>query len=414
MNQTVTLEDARRRDRGDPLRGFRARFLLPEGVIYVDGNSLGALPRVAVDRARAVVEREWGQTLIESWNDHGWIDLPLKVGGRIAGLIGADPDEVIACDSVSVNLFKTMSAALGLRPGRTVIVTSASNFPTDIYIAEGLAALLGGRVEIRLMEPEEAALGLTKDVAAIVYSHVNYRTARIEDMAAVNRAAQASGALTIWDLSHSAGALPVALNETQADFAVGCTYKYLNGGPGAPAFVFAARRHHADMRQPLSGWLGHARPFAFDGAYVPAPGIRRMLSGTFPVIGLSIVDEAVKIVAEAGLDALRAKSVALTELLVALVRQECGAFGLILDSPEDPALRGSHVIFRHPEGYAIVQALKARGVIGDFRAPDCIRLGIAPLYQTYEEIWQAVGHLRAVLEGREWDRDAFRVRAAVT
>jgi kynureninase len=399
-------------DRCDPLRAFREAFVIPPGMIYLDGNSLGLLPKAGAARARRTVESEWGQSAISGWNDHQWIDLPVRVGSRIASLIGAGEDEVVAGDTTSVNLFKCLSAALMMRPGRRAIVTSKSNFPTDIYVAEGLADLLG--VELRYAEPSQVSAAVDDGVAVVSFSHVDYKTAQIEDMAAITACAHEVGALAIWDLCHSAGAMPVALNEARVDFAVGCGYKYLNGGPGAPAFLFAARRHHADIRQPLSGWMGHAAPFEFDPHYRPAQGIRRMLTGTPPVVALSILEDAAGIVLDAGVHRLREKSKKMSALLVELVERECQGHELKLGSPVDADTRGSHVIYHHPEAYAVVQALTARGVVGDFRAPDCIRLGIAPIYLAYEDIWNAVGHLRQVMDNREWARDSFRVRAAVT
>lgn len=414
MQQQLAREVFIARDRADPLRGFRDQFVIPDGVIYLDGNSLGMLPRACMQRARRVVEEEWGRDLISSWNDHGWIDLPLRAGARIAPLIGAQGDEVVVCDSVSINLFKVLASALALRPGRRVIVTNRENFPTDVYIAEGLCRLLGKDCELRFATPDAVDAALDGDVAAVSFSHVDYKTARIEDMTAITAKAHRAGALAIFDLSHSAGALPVDLNGARADFAVGCGYKYLNGGPGAPAFLFAARRHHAEMRQPLSGWLGHAAPFAFGSHYEPAAGIARMITGTPPVVSMAILETAVAIVADAGIEALRAKSKVMTGLLIELVARECADAGLALASPPDADARGSHVIFAHPEGYAIVQALKARGVIGDFRTPHFVRLGIAPLYLSYAELWEAVQRLKAVMDAREWDQERFRLRAAVT
>ncbi len=399
-------------DRDDPLRKFRDAFAIPQGMIYLDGNSLGLLPKAAALRARQVVEQEWGGSAISGWNDHHWIDLPLRVGERIAKLVGADDDEVVGGETTSVNLFKCLAAALSLRPGRRAIVSSRDDFPTDLYIAEGLAGLLG--VELRHVEPARIAEALDDQVAAVSFSHVNYRTARIEDMAAITTLAHRAGALAVWDLCHSAGAIPVALNEMQADFAVGCGYKYLNGGPGAPAFLFAARRHHAQMRQPLSGWMGHAAPFEFDASYRPAPGIRRMLTGTPPVVALSVLEESIGLLLDAGIVRLREKAERMTALLVDLIERECAGHGLVLGSPPDARSRGNHVIYHHPEAYAVVQALKARGVIGDFRMPDCIRLGIAPIYLSYDNVRGAVAHLRAVMEGSEWTAPSFRVRAAVT
>ncbi len=401
-------------DRTDPLGAFRDRFVIPEGLVYLDGNSLGMMPRVAAARARSVVEVEWAQGLISSWNDHGWIDLPLRAGARLAPLVGAAPDEVVVCDSTSINLFKALASALALRPGRRTIVTNSANFPTDVYIAEGLCRLLGEGATLRRAEPRDLGAALDDGVAAVAYSHVDYRSARIEDMAALTATIQRAGALAVWDLSHSAGALPVDLDGANADFAVGCGYKYLNGGPGAPAFLFAARRHHATMQQPLSGWLGHAAPFAFEDSYRPAPGMARMVCGTPPVLSMAVLEEAIGIVAEAGVGRLREKSMRMTALLAGLVARECAGSGLALVSPAAAAERGSHLVFAHDEGYAIVQALKARGVVGDFRAPNLVRLGIAPLYLSYVELWDAVQRLKTVMRDEEWRDPRFQVRAAVT
>jgi kynureninase len=401
-------------DRNDQLRPLRDAFVVPDGMIYLDGNSLGLLPVAAARRAREVVENEWGGSAISGWNDHHWIDLPHRVGAKIAPLIGAEDDEVVACDSTSANLFKVLAAALSLRPGRRTIVTNRGNFPTDVYIAEGLAAFAGHGCEVRYAEPSELAAALDDNVAAVSFTHVDYKSCRIEDMAGITAIAHEAGALAVWDLAHSAGAIPVALNAARADFAVGCGYKYLNGGPGAPAFLFAARRHHAQMTQPLTGWMGHASPFTFDHRYQPAPGIRRMLTGTPPVVALSVLEESVGLMLDAGIARLRDKGKQMTALMMALIERECAGHGLELGTPENAEERGNHVIYRHPDAYAIVQALKAHGVVGDFRNPDCIRLGIAPIYLSYADIFDAVQHLREVMNNREYERDSFRVRAAVT
>jgi kynureninase len=414
MPQQLTRDAFTSRDTTDPLRAFREKFQIPDGLIYLDGNSLGMLPHICADRVREVVEREWGQSLISSWNDFDWINLPKRTGATIAPLVGARADEVVVCDSVSVNLFKVMASAVAMRPDRRIIVTNKENFPTDVYIAEGLCRFLGNSYQLRFVTPDQIDTALDSQVAAVAFSHVDYKTARIEDMAAITEKVHRAGALAIWDLSHSAGAIPVELNGANADFAVGCGYKYLNGGPGAPAFLFAAQRHHAAMTQPLSGWLGHSTPFAFDDRYTPAPGIGRMISGTPPVISMAVLEAAISIIAEAGIHRLRAKSKMMTSLLIDLVAQECGGLDFELASPQDADQRASHVIFSHPDGYAVTQALKARGVVGDFRAPHFVRLGIAPLYLSYLELWEAVERLKQVLRMREWDQDNFRVKAAVT
>lgn len=411
----MTREDFSARDAADPLAPFRAEFELPEDVIYLDGNSLGPLTRIARERVAACASEEWGNGLIRSWNDAGWIDLPARVGGKIGALIGAEPDSVVAADSTSVNLFKCLSAALALRPGRTVIVSEKSNFPTDLYMAEGLSALLGGRHELRLIEdPSELPGALTDEVAVLMLTHVNYRTGYMHDMKAVTAAAHEAGALTLWDLAHSAGAVPIDLATANADFAVGCGYKYLNGGPGAPAFLYVAPRHQQDATQPLTGWFSHKAPFAFDHRFAPTDGIGKFLCGTPPVLAMTALDAAMDIWARADMNAVREKSVALTESFITLVEKRCAGLGLTLASPRAAAQRGSQISFAHESGYPVMQALIARGVIGDFRAPDLLRFGFTPLYTRFTDVWDAVEHLRDILETGAWDRPEFHARAAVT
>ena len=407
----TSREDCLALDAHDPLAAFRTRFALPEGVVYLDGNSLGARPKVAVARAQSVIGEEWGNGLIRSWNDADWIGLPAKVGDKLGQLIGAAPGEVVACDSTSVNLFKLLSAAFVLRPGRRVLLTDRDNFPTDNYVAEGVAAFLDGKVENRVLPAEEILAAIDQDVAVVSLTQVNYRTGRIYDMAKISAAATAMGALSLWDLSHSAGAIPVDLTGAGADLAVGCGYKYLNGGPGAPAYVFVPKRHHQAIRQPISGWLGHAAPFEFSGDFRPAPGIGRMLSGTPPVIALALLECGLDIIIEAGMDALRVKSMALSDLFISLITQYCDGRGLELISPQDANLRGSQVSYSYENGFGAMQALTARGVIGDFRQPNVMRFGFAPLYVTHIDLWDAVQALRAVLVGAEWKK--FPMRAGV-
>ncbi|HSL81319.1 MAG TPA: kynureninase, partial [Thermoanaerobaculia bacterium] len=388
--------------------------------VYLDGNSLGPLTRRAARRVREVVEAEWGRDLIRSWTLHGWIDLPLRVGEKIGRLIGAAPGEVLAADSTSIDLFKLVAAALEARGGeRRVIVTERRNFPTDLYMIQGLLRILeahgGRRYEIRYLEERgelEGALGA--DTALLVLTQVDYRTDELWDLAATTALAHDAGALVLWDLCHSAGALPVDLAAAGADLAVGCGYKYLNGGPGAPAFLYVARRLQEALRSPLQGWLGHAEPFAFEPGYRPAPGIARFQVGTPPVLSLAALDAALELFDGVDMTALRAKSLALGDLFLDLVDQECSGLGLEVASPREGARRGSQVSLRHPEGYAIVQALIARGVVGDFRTPDVLRFGLAPLYLRHADLWDAVAHLREVLETRAWDRPEHRERAAVT
>ena len=400
-------------DRDDPLGHFRQEFDLPDGVIYLDGNSLGALPRATAGRLAAVVREEWGRDLIRSWNSAGWIDLPGRVGALIAGIVGAGADEVVAADSTSVNLFKLAAAAVQMRPGRRIILSEPGNFPTDLYILQGLAELLGDRVEVRLVEPGGLEAALTDEVALLLLTHVHYKTGRIHDMARLTAAAHRAGALTLWDLSHSAGALDVRLGEAGADFAVGCGYKYLNGGPGAPAFLYVARRHQDTVRPPLSGWMGHAAPFEFSDRYEPGAGIRRQLCGTPAILGLAALEEGVRIMARADMARVRAKSMRLGRLFLDLVAQECpGVFAM--HCPAEPEARGSQVSLRHPDGYAIVQALIARGVIGDFRAPDVLRFGFAPLYVSHADVFDAVAHLADIMHSQSWMDAAYQRRGAVT
>ncbi len=397
-------------DAADPLAGYRALFTLPEGVIYLDGNSLGALPRATPAALARAVEREWGEGLIRSWNDAGWFDMATRIGSRIAPLIGAAPHEVIACDSTSVNLFKLIAAALQMRSGRKVVLSEPGNFPTDLYMIAGLEAQ--DLAERRLAERDKLVAALDCDVALLMLTHAHYKTGALHDMVALTRAAHEAGALVLWDLSHSVGALPVDLNGVDADFAVGCGYKYLCGGPGAPAFAFVAERHQAALQQPLTGWFGHAAPFAFSDDYSGAPGIERLQCGTPPVLGLAALEVGVDLIAEIGVDRLYAKSQALSEFFLESLMAHDVALDLV--SPPRAAARGSQLSFRHSEAYAICQALIARGVIGDFRAPDVLRLGFAPAYLSFADMAAAARHLAEVLASGEWQRPEFNQRAAVT
>ena len=401
-------------DRDDPLAAFRERFLLPPGVIYLDGNSLGALPKAVPERMRQVVAREWGGGLIRSWNAAHWIDLPREVGDKIAPLIGAEPGEVVAADSTSVNLFKLLSAALELQRERSVILSEADNFPTDLYVAEGVRDQLGRGHRLRLVAGEELVSAISEEVAVVMATQVNFRTGFRHDLEAVTAAAHRKGALMLWDLSHSAGAMPVALGRARADLAVGCGYKYLNGGPGAPAFLYVRRDLQDRIRPPLSGWMGHREPFAFVRDYAPAEGIARNLCGTPPILALAALDAALDLWREVDLEAVRRKSTALSELFIGLVEERCAGLGLSLATPREAERRGSQVSFRHPEGYAVMQALIAEGVIGDFRSPDLLRFGFTPLYLRYIDAFDAVAVLESILRARRWDRPEFRRRAAVT
>jgi kynureninase len=398
-------------DRNDPFAPWRERFVLPEGVVYLDGNSLGALPRVVVERMSRVVGEEWGRDLITSWNKHDWIDLPRRVGEKIARLIGAAPGTVVAADSTSVNIFKLLAVALGKRRDRRVILTEEGNFPTDVYVAGGLASLMGQGHEVRLAPAGGLAEAMDERVAVVLLTEVNYRTGAKLDMPALTRRAHDAGALIIWDLCHSAGAIPVDLAAADADFAVGCGYKYLNGGPGAPAFAYVAPRHQPGLQQPLSGWLGHAAPFEFAPDYRPAAGVDALRAGTPPILSMSALDAALDVFDGIDLVALKAKADALSDLFLATIRRE--APDIVSLTPEAHDRRGSQLNLRHPEAYAVMQALIARGVIGDFREPDVLRFGFAPLYLSYAEVERAAVTFCQVIAGGEWNRPELKRRAKV-
>jgi kynureninase len=417
----MNLQDATALDCADPLACLRDQFTLPEGMIYLDGNSLGALPRAAPERVAQAVQQQWGEGLISSWNTAGWIDLPQRVGDKIAQLIGALPGEVVVADSTSVNLYKVLHSAAQLQraeaSNKRVLLSEVDNFPTDLYIAQSVCEQLGWRLHTVSSNEIEAAI--TDEVAVLMLTQTHYRTGRMHDMARLTAKAHAQGALTVWDLAHSAGAMPVDLHSAKADFAIGCGYKYLNGGPGAPAFVWVHPRHVQRCTQPLAGWLGHATPFAFTADYAPAPGIARYVCGTPPILSLTALDCGLDTLLASlplgSMAAIRKKSIALTELFIQQVHVRCAGFDLKLISPRDAAQRGSQVSFTHPtQGYAIMQALIARGVVGDFRAPDILRFGFTPLYTRFVDVWQAVEHLHAVLEDKEYLQPRFQLRKAVT
>ena len=413
MTAVLTREGCEAMDRSDPLAFARARFALPPGVIYLDGNSLGPLPRATADALAQQAQVAWGQGLIRSWNTAGWIDAPLRIGARIARLIGAGADEVVVTDSTSVNLFKLASAAVALRPGRRVILSEPGNFPTDLYMLQGLCQQLGGAVELKCVPRDEIAAALDDTVAVLVLTHVHYTSGEMFDMAGLTARAHAAGALTLWDLSHSTGAVPVDLSAAGADLAVGCGYKYLNGGPGAPAFAYVARRHQADLRQPLSGWMGHAAPFAFVDDYQPAEGIARMLCGTPSVLAMTALDSGIATFDGVEMAAVRTKSMSLSSLFLDLLEARLpGLFELV--SPRNAADRASHVSLAHPDGYAIMAALIAAGVIGDFRAPDRLRFGFTPLYLSHADVFDAVETLVRIMQTESWRDPRFAVRQAVT
>lgn len=411
----MNRNDCIRRDAEDPLAALRQQFDLPEGVIYLDGNSLGARPKAALARAQQIIVQEWGTDLIRSWNKAGWFGLPSRLGNQIAPLIGAGADEVVVTDSTSVNLFKALAAALQAQAGqphtsrRRIIVTERANFPTDIYIAQGLTQWLERGYQLRLVDtPQELESAIDTDVAVVMLTHVNYRSGHLHDMQALTAHAHAQGALALWDLAHSAGAVPVDLHRCDADYAVGCTYKYLNGGPGSPAFIWVHPRHQAAFQHPLSGWWGHATPFAMQPDFAPTAGIRRALCGTQPIISLALVECGLDVFGQTSMQAIRAKSLALTDLFIALVETRCASHPLGLVTPRAHAQRGSHVSFTHPHGYAVMQALIARGIIGDYREPEIMRFGFTPLYTSFVDVWDAVDALAQILDEQAYDLVAER------
>ena len=406
----ISLADAQALDAADPLASYRDRFVLPADTIYLDGNSLGVLPAAVPDRIATVIAREWGDRLVRSWNEAGWMAAPLRIGAAIAGIIGVAADEVVVADSTSVDLFKLIVAACELAPDRRTILTEAGNFPTDLHVARRAAEVTGRT--LRVVETDALAASIDDDTALIVLAHVHYRSGWRHDMAAMERIAQARGALILWDLSHAAGTIPLALEADGAALAVGCGYKFLNGGPGAPAFLHVARRLQDRMVSPIAGWLGHAAPFAFGDDYAPAPGIARFQAGTPPMLSLLALEIGVAIAAEVDMGAVWAKSCALFDLFATLAAERCPT--LTLASPREPDRRGSHIAFRHPHAHEIVQALIARGVIGDFRAPDIARFGLTPLYLRHADIWRAVDTMADILDSGAWRDPRFASRAAVT
>ncbi|QIL02040.1 kynureninase [Sphingomonas sinipercae] len=407
----MTPHDARALDRGDPLAFAKDRFRLPAGKTYLDGNSLGALPVATAVRVGETIRHQWGDDLIASWTGHDWIEAPFRVAAKLAPIVGARDGELLIADSTSVCLFKLLTAAVRARPDRRVIVTDAANFPTDLYVIEGAASLLG--CEVRRVPAGGIADAIDADVAVVTLTHVDYRSGAKYDMAAVNAAAKAAGALTLWDLSHSAGAVELDLNGSGCDLAVGCGYKYFNGGPGAPAFLFVAEELQKELHSPLQGWMGHADPFAFSASYQPADGIGQYLTGTPSVLALAALDCGLDTFSGILMSAVAAKSRALSQLFIEEVERGCGD-KVELAGPREPDARGSHVSFAHPHGYAVMQALIDGGVIGDFRAPNLIRFGFAPLYNSYAEVVRAAELLTEILNSASWDQPRFHARLKVT
>jgi kynureninase len=410
----ITRKEAEALDEADPLRAKRELFVIPDDTIYLDGNSLGPLPRHVAKRLAAAVDEEWGQSLIRGWNAHGWFDMPRTLGDKIGKLIGAAPGTVIAADSTSINLVKVLTAALKLKAGRRVILSDSGNFPSDLYVAQGVIKALGGTWDLRIVEPEAVESAIGQDLAVLMLTEVDYRTGRRHDMKKLIAHAHQAGALAIWDLCHSAGAFPVDLTQGNADFAVGCGYKYLNGGPGAPAFVYVRPDHQDKVEPSLAGWMGHAAPFAFDLDYRPARGIDRLRAGTPGVLSMIALDSALDVWRGVDMQAVRDKSVRLAKLFISEVEGRCSSYGLKLASPRDARERGSQVSFHCAEGYAVMQALIAHGVIGDFRAPDIIRFGLTPLYIGFADAWDAAHLIERVMAERLWDKAGFKKKAAVT
>jgi kynureninase len=414
-----TREACLQADQQDALASLKAHFDLPEGVLYMNGNSLGPQPKAAAARGAQVIQQEWGQRLIRSWNEANWFDMPTRLGDKLGQLIGAGPGEVVVTDTTSLNIFKCLAAAIRLQqdraPQRKVILSERDNFPTDLYMIQGMIDLLQQGYEMRLIDDDlSLEQALDDSVCVLLLSHVNYRTGHLYDMQAVNQQAHARGALTIWDLAHAAGAVPVDLTGSQADFAVGCTYKYLNGGPGAPAFIWVAPKHTDHFWQPLSGWWGHQRPFDMAVAYEPAGGIRRYLCGTQPIVSMSLIECGLDVALQTNMAAVREKSLALSDLFIALIESRCANHPITLITPRDHASRGSHVSLRHPQAFAITQALIARGVIVDYREPEVLRFGFAPLYFGFTDVWDAVEIFKDVLDSESWKAPEFSQRGAVT
>lgn len=411
----MTLYDIEQLDEQDPLANKRALFDLPEDTVYLDGNSLGTLPHASAQRIHEVVRQQWGTDLISSWNKHSWIDLPQQTGEKIAPLIGAGPDQVIVCDSISVNLYKLLITALQMQPGRSTVVSEKGNFPTDLYMVQGVQSLLGEtRCNLLSVSADCIEQALTEDVAVLMLTHINFRSGQIHDMQRLTRLAHEKGILVIWDLAHSAGAVPLALDDCHVDFAVGCGYKYLNGGPGAPAFLYAASRHHEKIQQPLNGWMGHARPFEFSEDYQPAPGIKQFLAGTPSIIAMAALDAALDVFEDVDMATIRKKSEDLTQVFLQRKQQYPELEELVLFSPEDINQRGSQLSFCHADAYAICQALIDSGVVPDFRAPNIVRFGFTPLYLSFADIASAVDTLHEVMREKRYQKDKYKQRAAVT
>lgn len=414
MNK-IKLSDLKHLDKQDPLSKYREEFFLPKNTIYFDGNSLGPVPKKTIKNLNKTINEEWGKDLINSWNKANWINLPQTLGDKIAPLLGAKSGEVVVVDSTSLNLFKVLTSALRLNKNRKKIVSESTNFPSDLYILEGVNGMLNNHYECQLIDDDiNFEKYIDSSTAVVMLSHINYKTGRISDMKKITDYAHQQGALVVWDLSHSVGVIPMDLHNIGVDFAVGCTYKHLNGGPGAPGFLYV----HSDLieivSQPLSGWLGHSDPFAFEAKYTPANNINKFICGTPSILSYKAVESALDIFDEISLEQVREKSIQLSELFIKLIKQECGDFGFELFSPIDAALRGSQISYKHENAYPIMQSLISRGIIGDYREPNILRFGISPLYMRYEDVWSAIICLKNIMQSNEWDSSNFKIRNYVT
>lgn len=414
-----TLEACQQADAQDPLAQYRELFALPLNTVYLDGNSLGAQPKAALSHSQQLIEHQWGQQLIRSWNDAGWFELPLRLGNQLGQLLGAQPDELVLTDSTSINLYKALSSALNVQkidhPDRRIILAERDSFPTDLYMIQGLIEQLGQGYQLQLIDANQTLpQALNNHVAVLLLSHVNYRSGALHDMARINAQAQAHGILTVWDLAHSAGALPIHLNQARADYAVGCTYKYLNGGPGSPAYIWVAERHHNRVTQPLTGWWSHAHPFKMEPQYQPAHGIRQYLCGTQPILSLATAQHGLDIATLANIEHIRTKALALGDLLIERVQALCSQHPIELITPTAHTERGSHISFTHPDGYPVIQALIAHGIIGDYREPHVMRFGLTPLYLRYTDLWHTAETLAHILEHKIWQQPQYQQRATVT
>ncbi len=412
--QKITKHYCQELDKKDELAHLRKAFYLPKGKINMDGNSLGSLPRSTKKRLMETMQKEWGEGMIGSWSQAGWFESPIRVGNKIAPLIGADEGEVLVADTTSINIYKALCAAISLNKGRTVMLSEKGNFPTDLYMMQGISAFSNGQLTSKIVESEAILDNLNEEVAVLLLTQVHYKTAAIKDMKAITQKAHEKGILVVWDLSHSVGSIEVTLNDCEVDFAVGCGYKFLNGGPGAPAFIYVAKRHQKNALSILSGWMGHQDPFAFTDKYTPSPDIARFRCGTPGILGMAALENGVDLFGQTSIKALRAKAIGLSQLFMELMAQECGAFGFTLASPTDASHRAGHVAYSHEEGHGIYQAIKKEGVISDFRTPDILRFGITPMYLRFRDIYSVVRIIKGVMETRAWDRPEYKIRAAIT